>query len=83
MWSIIHSMQTIQVVLDEGLLRATDRLAGKSSMNRSALIREALKEYLKKAHLRDLEHRDREGFEKRPDTVEFVAWEEAASWPAK
>jgi len=83
MWTIIHNMQTIQVVLDEELLRATDRWAKESSVNRSALIRTALKEYLKKVHYRELERRDRDGFERLPDTGELTAWEGVASWPEK
>jgi metal-responsive CopG/Arc/MetJ family transcriptional regulator len=76
-------MQTIQVVLDEDLLRATDRLAKESSVNRSALIRTALKEYLKKEYYRELERRDRKGFERLPDNGELTAWEGVASWPEK
>jgi len=81
MWNSIHSVQTIQVVLDEELLRATDRLAKDSKMNRSALIREALRSYLKGARYRELERRDREGFEMQPDEGESAAWEGIASWP--
>ena len=48
-------METIQVVLDEELLHATDRVAKRTKLNRSALVREALREYLKKTHYRELE----------------------------
>ena len=41
-------MQTIQVVLEEDLLRAADRAARRVRVNRSALIREALREHLKR-----------------------------------
>ena len=42
-------MQTIQVVLEEKLLRDADRAARRVRVNRSALIREALREHLKRA----------------------------------
>jgi metal-responsive CopG/Arc/MetJ family transcriptional regulator len=74
-------MQTIQVVIDEELLRAADRAARKKSVNRSALFRDALKEYLKKLHYQELERRDREGYKSRPDTGEMAVWEGVAAWP--
>ena len=74
-------MQTIQVVLDEDLLRAADRTAKRTKVNRSALVRQALREYLKKTHYQQLEHRDREGYEKHPDDGELGAWEGVAAWP--
>ena len=83
MWNMIHNMKTIQVVLDETLLRATDRLAEQSSMNRSALIRAALKEYLKRAQILEMERRDRVGFERQPDCGELAAWEGASAWPTE
>lgn len=76
-------MGIIQVVIDEELLRATDRVAKQTKMKRSALVRQALREYLKKIHYQDLERQDREGYEKHPDTAEFAAWEGVASWPAE
>lgn len=81
MWSIIHTMVTIQVVLDEGLLVATDRLVKRIKSNRSALVREALREYLKKLRNQDLERRDREGYERHPDKGESAVWEGVAAWP--
>jgi metal-responsive CopG/Arc/MetJ family transcriptional regulator len=73
---------TIQVVIDDGLLEAADRLAKRSKVNRSALLREALRAYLKKQHYRDLERREREAYEKRPDDLREIAlWAAAAAWP--
>ena len=40
-------METIQIVLDKGLLQATDRAARRMKRNRSALVREALREHLR------------------------------------
>lgn len=75
-------MQTIQVVLDDDLLTATDRAAQKKKFNRSAFVREALQEHLKKSHYQDLERRDREGYERYPDTIpDDNVWEGVAAWP--
>jgi metal-responsive CopG/Arc/MetJ family transcriptional regulator len=75
-------METIQVVLDSKLLRAADRAARRTKLNRSALIRDALREYLKRMAIRELEQRDRRGYEAGPqDDNELVDWESEAAWP--
>ena len=81
-WSILHSMETIQVVLDKALLRATDLAARKRRLNRSALVREALGEHLKRLAAREREQRDREGYRRHPTSPEeFGAWDTVAAWP--
>jgi|HubBroStandDraft_4_1064222.scaffolds.fasta_scaffold1892842_1 metal-responsive CopG/Arc/MetJ family transcriptional regulator len=75
-------MQTIQVVMEEQLLRATDRVVKRSRTNRSALIREALKEHLRRLHVRELEEQERRAYEKHPqDPDEFAIWEKEVVWP--
>ena len=75
-------METIQVVLDTKLLQATDRAARRTKRNRSALIRDALREHLRSLEIRALEERDREGHLKRPPpSGESLLWEAEAAWP--
>ena len=75
-------METIQVVLDSKLLRATEVAARRTKLNRSALIREALRAHLKNLETRELELRDREGYEgRRGDSVDLSGWEAEAIWP--
>lgn len=75
-------MQAVQIVLDESLLRATDAAARRVKLNRSALVREALREYLDKLRIAELERWDRQGFERLPDGADDLdAWERAAAWP--
>lgn len=75
-------METIQVVLDKKLLQATDRAAKKAMQNRSALVREALREHLRRLEIRQLEDRDREGYLRQPQkAAESLAWEAEAVWP--
>jgi metal-responsive CopG/Arc/MetJ family transcriptional regulator len=72
----------VQIVLDEDLLRLVDRFARRSKMNRSALVRDALKEYLRTLELRELESRDRKGYEQHPERDgEFTIWEKVTAWP--
>jgi metal-responsive CopG/Arc/MetJ family transcriptional regulator len=75
-------VETIQVVLDKKLLTAADVAAKRQKLNRSALIRQALQEHLKRLHVLDLEARDRRGYQARPQRAEeYRPWEEAAAWP--
>ena len=77
-------METIQVVLDSALLRAADGAARRARVNRSALIRKALREHLKRLATQELEARDRDGYRERPDTSTGAEdWEEVAVWPAR
>lgn len=82
LWNNIHGMATIQIVLDSALLRAADGAAKRARINRSALIRKALREYLRDQHIRKLEAQDRDGYIRQPDNSHEI-WERVASWPAE
>lgn len=81
LWNRLHTMQTIQVVLDNKLLTAADRVARKLKQNRSELIREALRRHLRALEIRELEQRDRAGYVKQPQTGEDYIAFEAVTWP--
>jgi len=75
-------METIQVVLDAKLLKATDLAAKRQKVNRSVLVREALQQHLKRLHDLKLEERDRCGYLAQPQREEeFRVWEDTAAWP--
>ena len=75
-------METIQIVLDTKLLKAADTAAKRRKVNRSQLIRQALREHLDRCRMVDLEERDRRGYQARPQRKEeYRPWEEAAAWP--
>jgi len=75
-------METIQVVLDAQLRRAVNRAARRTKLNRSALIRAALREHLRRLAIRELEERDRRGYGKRPPERRGTSdWESEAAWP--
>jgi metal-responsive CopG/Arc/MetJ family transcriptional regulator len=75
-------METIQVVIDPRLRKAADLAAKRQKVNRSALIRHALQEHLKRLRELELEERDRRGYTARPQrSEEYSVWEDAAAWP--
>jgi hypothetical protein len=79
---VASTMETIQVVLDSKLLRATHLAARRTKLNRSALIREALRAYLNNFAIGERELRDRKGNEAgRRDSEEVSSWEAEAIWP--
>jgi metal-responsive CopG/Arc/MetJ family transcriptional regulator len=75
-------METVQIVLDKDLLQATDRAASRMKQNRSALVREALREHLKRLEMRISEERDRQGYARQPQARnEISLWEGEQAWP--
>lgn len=75
-------VETIQIVLEKELLQAADRAARRTKRNRSALVREALREHLRRLEVRAREERDRAGYLKRPQVQnESRLWEAEAAWP--
>jgi metal-responsive CopG/Arc/MetJ family transcriptional regulator len=75
-------METVQIVLDKKLLQAADRAARRTKLNRSALVREALREHLQRLELRAQEESDREGYLRQPQTLDEVRlWDAEAVWP--
>jgi metal-responsive CopG/Arc/MetJ family transcriptional regulator len=75
-------VETIQVVLDTKLLKATDLAAKRQKVNRSALIRQALQRHLRRLHEMELEEQDRRGYLAQPQREEeFRIWEDTAAWP--
>ena len=75
-------MEAIQIVLDAKLLKAADLAAKRQKLNRSALIRHALQEHLKRLRELELEERDRQGYLAHPQrSEEYHIWENIAAWP--
>jgi len=75
-------VETIQIVLDAKLLKAADVAAKRHKVNRSALIRHALEEHLKRLREIELEDQDRRGYAAHPQrTEEYRRWEDVAVWP--
>jgi metal-responsive CopG/Arc/MetJ family transcriptional regulator len=77
-------MAILQLVLDKKLLKAADEAARRTNKNRSALLRDALREHLRRIQIQAPEESDRAGYAKHPVSPdEGEAWEGEASWPAE
>lgn len=74
-------MKTIQMTIDENLLRQVDEATKKIKTSRSEFIRRALKQLLNILDVREMEKSHREGYQKFPVKAdEFSAWENEQSW---
>ena len=75
-------MEIVQIVLDKKLLNAADQAAKLTKRNRSALVRDALREHLRRLELRLKEERDRQGYSQQAlAEAETQGWESEATWP--
>ncbi len=82
LWTRLHNMETIQVVLEKDLLEAADRAVKRLKTNRSALFRDALRAHLKRIDVLRREERDREGYARYPDRLDQPGvWDQVADWP--
>ena len=74
-------MRTIQMTLDDDLVKAVDRISKQLRTNRSAFTRKALREALARYSREQLERKHRQGYERNPvDTDEFSVWEAEQAW---
>jgi len=61
-------MVTVQMTLDEQLVKKVDDMVQKLRTSRSAFARQALKDAIKKHEILELERQHREGYLKKPLT---------------
>ena len=74
-------MRTIQMTLDDDLVRKVDHIAKQLNTNRSAFTRMALREAISRYNLEQLERKHREGYERFPSGAdEFLVWEQEQVW---
>ena len=74
-------MKTVQMTLDENLVKAVDKVAKRLRTTRSAFTREALRAALERFHVSRLERRHRRGYEAHPVRKrEFSVWEAEQEW---
>jgi len=74
-------MKTVQMTLDENLVKAVDSAVKKLGTTRSAFTREALRSALKEVRIRDLESKQRQGYKRKPvKRGEFSDWESEQIW---
>jgi metal-responsive CopG/Arc/MetJ family transcriptional regulator len=74
-------MRTIQMTLDDDLVKAVDRLSKQLNTSRSAFTRKALREALARHNIEQLESKHRKGYELQPIADdEFSVWENEQAW---
>jgi metal-responsive CopG/Arc/MetJ family transcriptional regulator len=77
-------MRTIQMTLDDDLVKAVDRVSKELHTSRSAFARKALHEALVRYNLDQLERKHRQGYERCPVMAdEFSVWETEQAWDAE
>ena len=76
-----YEMKNVQISFDEGLLESVDQLAATSKTSRSAVVREALKHWIREKEIKTFEEQWIRSIKKDPDNAEDVeAWETAQQW---
>ena len=74
-------MRTIQMTLDDDLVKAVDHVSKQLNKSRSAFTRKALREALSRYNLEQLERKHRQGYGRHPVTTdEFSVWETEQIW---
>ena len=74
-------MRTIQMTLDDNLVKAVDRVSKELHTNRTAFTRKALQDALVRYKQEQLEIKHRRGYEQNPvATDEFSVWESEQAW---
>lgn len=74
-------MRTIQMTLDDDLVREVDNVVKKLKTSRSAFTRSALREALSKFKTEQMELMHRKGYERYPvGADEFSVWENEQAW---
>ena len=74
-------MKTVQMTLDEALVKAVDNAAKRLNKSRSAFARDALGKALENLRIAELEEKHRRGYENQPDQGnEFSTWENEHAW---
>jgi metal-responsive CopG/Arc/MetJ family transcriptional regulator len=74
-------MKTIQMTLDEDLVKTVDQVVRILHTTRSAFTRNALRQAIHDMNVRQLEEKHRMGYNKKPEAHgEFDVWESEQIW---
>ena len=74
-------MRTIQMTLDDDLVKKVDSIAKELNTSRSAFTRYALREAIRHYNIDRLESKHRQGYLTHPvNEEEFSVWEKEQNW---
>ena len=74
-------MRTVQMTLDDDLVKKVDAIANELQTTRSAFTRDALREAVQQYNISCLELKHRQGYAVRPvNEEEFSVWEKEQNW---
>ena len=74
-------MKTVQMTLDDDLVKAVDEIVKQQKSSRSEFTRKALRSALKQYNDEQLEKAHREGYQTKPVVPgEFSLWEDEQEW---
>lgn len=77
-------MRTVQMTLDDELVKQVDKTVKQLKTTRSAFAREALNWALERIKIQAMEQKHRKGYEKNPvKSDEFSLWEDEQVWGDK
>jgi len=80
--AIVSLMRTVQLTLDDDLVKQVDRRVAKLKTSRSAFAREALRQAIRKLETEEQERKWLEGYRKKPVRKgEFDVWHSEQVWP--
>lgn len=78
-----HTVKTIQMTIDEQLLKLIDKMSKARKTTRSAFIRDALEAEIRRQRIRENEVRHAEGYARVPvQPGEFDVWLNEQDWGA-
>ena len=76
-------MKTIQMTIDDQLLKLVDQMSRARKTSRSAFIRDALAAEIQRQRIREDEARHAEGYARKPvEPGEFDMWLDEQDWGA-
>ncbi len=74
-------MKNVQISFDENLLNAVDNIAAASQLSRSAVVREALKNWIRQREIQAFENDWIRKLKEYPDEIaDSEAWMDAEQW---
>ena len=77
-------MKTIQITMDEKLLTKLDAHPDTRRAGRSAVLRQAVAEYLERRHRSAIANGYRQAYGDKPGLgKEFKGWEDEGTWPTE